>query len=83
MSIVIVANKLFTAQLDQVFLAASFQIPRFEVPPQMASEGDYQQIQTMGGAAQNSMLLTLVIPFLFMIFMSASMSRVWSFYNML
>lgn len=29
------------------------------------------------------MMLTLVIPFCFMIFMSASMSRVWSFYNML
>lgn len=29
------------------------------------------------------MLLTLIVPFLFMLFMSASMDRVWSFYNML
>ena len=37
----------------------------------------------MGSSASSSMLLTLIIPFCFMLFMSASMDRVWSFYNML
>ena len=38
---------------------------------------------SLGESSKNSMILTLVVPFLFMVFMSMSMDRVWSFYLML
>ena len=38
---------------------------------------------SLGESSKNSMIFTLVIPFLFMIFMSVSMDRVWSLYLML
>ena len=47
-----------------------------------ASEEDYQEILSMGDSASKSMLLTLVVPRFFMVFMSVSMERVWAVYNM-
>ena len=41
------------------------------------------ELMSLGESSKNSMILTLVIPFLFMVFMSMSMDRVWSFYLML
>ena len=38
---------------------------------------------SLGESSKNSMILTLVVPFLFMVFMSVSMDRVWSLYLML
>ena len=39
------------------------------VPP-MAMEGDAGNIMSMGESTKNSMMLTLVVPFGFMLFMS-------------
>ena len=48
----------------------------------MGSDSDFAQIQNIGSTAQSSMIFTLIIPFVFMVFMKASMDRVWSLYNM-
>jgi hypothetical protein len=53
------------------------------IPALAASEEDYQEILSLGDSASKSMLLTLVVPLLFMVFMSVSMERVWAVYNML
>ena len=37
----------------------------------------------IGGYTENSMLITLIIPCAFMVFMSASMDSVWSMYLMI
>ena len=42
-----------------------------------------EQLETIGRVAEGSMVYTMIIPFCFMIFLKASMNRVWSFYNML
>ena len=55
----------------------------FKVPFMASSKEDAQSIDSIGNSAQNSMILTLVIPFVFMCFMSMSMKRVWLLYNML
>ena len=54
-----------------------------EVPKQMASEEDFEQVTGLGAGAENSMIFTLVVPFAFMVIMSVSMHRVWALYNML
>ena len=64
-------------------LARNYTIEKIQVPPQVASLEDFQQIVSMGSGASNSMLFTLIVPFCFMLFMSVSMNRVWSIYNML
>ena len=53
------------------------------IPALAASEEDYQEILSMRDSASKSMLLTLVVPLCFMVFMSVSMERVWAVYNML
>jgi hypothetical protein len=83
LSITILGNRLFLASSDLYQLAKNYRIPFIEVPPQMASAEDFEQVSTMGSAASNSMIMTLVIPLCFMVFMSASLDRVWSLYNML
>ena len=37
----------------------------------------------LGDYTKNSMILTLIIPFAFMVFMSVSMDSVWSMYLMM
>jgi hypothetical protein len=49
----------------------------------MKSQDEYESILSLGKSAMNGMLLTLIIPFCFMIFMSVSMNKVWSLYNLL
>ena len=51
--------------------------------PPMTSVEDAGKIMAMGEQTKNSMLLTLFVPFGFMLFMSVSMDRVWSMYLML
>ena len=51
--------------------------------PSMLDPSDTDQLLSLGESSKNSMLLTLVIPFAFMVFMSVSMNRVWSMYLML
>ena len=53
------------------------------VPALAASEEDYKEFLSMGDSASKSMMLTLVVPLCFMVFMSVSMERVWAVYNML
>ena len=51
--------------------------------PSMTSSEDSDTIMSLGEQTKNSMIFTLIIPFGFMVFMSFSMDRVWSMYNML
>ena len=53
------------------------------LPALAKDEEDSKAILNMGQNTKNSMLLTLIIPFCFMLFMSVSMDRVWSLYLML
>jgi hypothetical protein len=74
-------NKFFLARKDKEkieLLTESAGIPRL-----FASKEDASNIKTLAAGAQNSMLITLIIPFCFMIFMSVSMDRVWSLYLMM
>ena len=48
----------------------------------MIDSADTNSIMKLGDYTKNSMLLTLIIPFAFMVFMSASMDSVWSMYLM-
>ena len=49
----------------------------------MVNGDEVNQLMSLGESSKNSMILTLVIPFIFMVFMSVSMNRVWSLYLML
>ena len=49
----------------------------------MIDSADTNSIMKLGDYTKNSMLLTLIIPFAFMVFMSASMDSVWSMYLMI
>ena len=51
--------------------------------PSMTPQEDSDSIMSLGESTKNSMIFTLIIPFAFMVFMSFSMDRVWSMYNML
>ena len=55
----------------------------FEIPSLAKSNEEAQQLLSLGNGVKDQMLLTLVIPFAFMLFMSVSMDRVWSLYLML
>jgi hypothetical protein len=74
-------NKFFVARKDEKkmeLLTKSSDMPRL-----FASKEDAKNIKSLATGAQNSMLITLIIPFCFMIFMSVSMNRVWSLYLMM
>ena len=53
------------------------------MPSQSASAADYDSLAQLADTAQSTMLLTLIVPILFTMFMSLSMDRVWGLYNML
>ena len=53
------------------------------VLPELIDPKDVNKIMNLGEYSENSMLLTLIIPFCFMVFMSVSMDSVWSMYLML
>mmetsp|Transcript_2427 Transcript_2427/g.3710 ORF Transcript_2427/g.3710 Transcript_2427/m.3710 type:complete len:159 (-) Transcript_2427:1666-2142(-) len=72
----------FKAKVDEFPLVANYSLLT-DVPQQAGSEEDFEEITSMGSSTQSSMLLTLIIPFAFMVFMSVSMNRVWGLYNML
>jgi hypothetical protein len=76
-------GKYFKAKLDGHTLEGNYSLKGIEVPKQMASEEDYETVSGLGSGAENGMIFTLVVPFLFMIVMSVSMNRVWALYNML
>ena len=64
-------------------LNKSYALNEKTIPSQAKSEEDFKQIESLGGSASMSMIVTLVIPFGFMLFMSMSMNRVWSLYLMM
>ena len=82
LSITFLQQNLFLAKLDKHPLTVPYSLYTI-VPTQMASEADFLQIQGMGSSSQNAMLLTLIIPFCFMVFMSFSMAKVWELYKMM
>jgi len=49
----------------------------------VAKEEDYLKLDSIAHSTKNALLITLIVPFFFMLFMKISMERVWSFYNML
>ena len=53
------------------------------MPSLAKSDEEAAMIMNIGSSTKDSMMLTLVIPFIFMIFMTLSMNRVWSLYLML
>ena len=74
---------MFKAKSDGYQLEGNYSLVGIQVPKQMASEEDYEIVWGLGSGAENGMIFTLVVPFLFMIIMSVSMNRVWALYNML
>ena len=68
---------------SEICLAQNYTLSRLNIPKQIASLADQKQIQVVLDLASSSMIYTLLVPFCFMVFMKASMNRVWSFYNML
>jgi hypothetical protein len=81
-TITILQRALFMSKLDKFMVADLYSLTT-DVPAQMASEADFIQIQSMGSSSSNALLLTLIVPFCFMIFMSFSMNKVWVLYNMM
>lgn len=81
--LVILDSSIFKAKSDGHQLKGNYSLVGIQVPKQMASEEDYEIVSGLGSGAENGMIFTLVVPFLFMIFMSVSMNRVWALYNML
>ena len=56
---------------------------KIEDLPPMIESSERKTMMKMGEYSKNSMFLTLIIPFCFLIFLSASMDSVWSMYLML
>ena len=71
------------AHKGNVTLESGYSLLDIRIPKQSKSEADYKNIQNMGNSAKGSMLLTLIVPLCFTLFMSVSMNRVWGLYNML
>ena len=61
----------------------NFTLFKQEVPPQASSFESFQEIEITAERVEESMKVTLFVPFGFMIFMSVSMGRVWSLYIMM
>ena len=74
---------LFRAKSDGFMLKTNYSLLAIEVPRQMASEADYKTTKAIGIGARNGLICTIIIPLIFMIFMSVSMKQVWALYNML
>lgn len=79
----IVNEKLFTSKTDNQTLAEDFRIVDIKVPRLIRSKGDLDSLKRLAASAQNSMILSLVVPIAFSMFMSISMDNVWGLYNML
>ena len=78
-----IETSLFKAHSDNVTLESGYSILDIKLPKQSKSDSDFKNIQNIGSSAKGSMLLTLIIPLCFMLFVSVSMDRVWGLYNML
>ena len=72
----------FEAKQSGINVKMNFTTSRV-LPSLAKSESEAYALLSLGENTKNSMLLTLIIPFGFMLFMSVSMNRVWSLYLML
>lgn len=75
--------QLFKALRDNFTIAENYTVSDIIVPIQFTSVEEKEQVEQVTGAAEQSMLFSLIVPLLFMVFMSVSIGRVWSMYNML
>jgi hypothetical protein len=71
------------AESDNLLLKPNYILRNYSVPSQAKSEAEFRLIANVGSTVENSMILSLLVPFVFMLFMSVSMEKVWSFYLML
>ena len=74
---------LFKSKADNLTIAENYTIKRIEVAQPYTSENEKEISEIVSTQAKVSLSFSLVIPFIFMMFMSASMDRAWSLYNML
>ena len=82
-SIEFLERNLFSAKIDGHLLQEDYKIVGIKVPFQLGSQEEFKSIVSLGNSAFNGLLISLIIPFCFMIFMSVSMNKVWSLYNLL
>jgi hypothetical protein len=71
------------AQSDNHTLVENYMIKRVIVPPQSPSDEDAAMVNSIASTAQNGLLVSFLIPFIFMLFARVSMDRVWALYYML
>ena len=74
---------LFKAVLDGLQLQKNYILEKITIPTQVASEEEYQQMQSLASTSMSTMLVTFAIPFGFMMLMKFSLNKIWSLYNML
>jgi hypothetical protein len=74
---------LFKSVLDGLQLQKHYVLEKITVPTQVASEEEYQQMQSLVSNSMSTMLVTFAIPFGFMMLMKFSLNKIWSLYNML
>lgn len=79
----ILTHQFFMSPVDNHTLASDFYIKRITVPTQIESEDEAQMINTIASTTQNSLIVSFLIPFIFMLFAKVSMDRVWALYYML
>lgn len=71
------------AKKDNLTLPDGFKITGVPVPAQIPSQEELELVTTISNSAQNGLLFSFLIPFLFMLFSRVGMDRVWSLYYML
>lgn len=83
LSLKFLEHQLFKSPKDNLTLEANYTVAAIPIPQQFTSEEEKQAVQQVAGAAESSMIFSLVVPLLFMVFMSVSINRVWGMYNSL
>ena len=63
-----------------MLLEEGYEIVHITVPPQFLSIEDANLIGKFGNSAKNGLLITFIIPFIFMLFAKVSLDRVWAMY---
>ena len=69
--------------LDGLQLQKNYILEEITIPTQVASEEEYQQMQSLASTSMSTMLVSFAIPFGFMMLMKFSLNKIWSLYNML
>ena len=82
-SVQFTTNQLFMSKADNLTLVEGYKIERVQVPAQIPSKEELELVNSIASSAQNGLLVSFLIPFIFMLFARVSMHRVWSLYYML